>query len=108
MNCSQDLNVNDLGYFDINVFCERIFKNDYQEPKSLYFTIDESTLHSTLIYILLKATEIIFNLTDINTLTIYDFELLQHYFNSFGFKILYEPILTKNDVDAYNVGFLPI
>ena len=109
MNCNPEENITDLGYFDINDFCNEIFKNDYQDPKSIFFTINENTLHSTLVFILVKGVKILFNLTDINNLSLDNFELLQHYFNSFGFKIIYEPVLKNTgELDAYNVGFIPL
>lgn len=99
----------DLGNVSIDEFCDKLFDNDYKKPCSVFFTIEQYTLQSTLVYILLKGVKKLFNLTDINSLTTEDFELLHCYFKSFGYNIIYEKVL-KNDVPElshYNVGFIP-
>jgi hypothetical protein len=96
------------GEFSVDSFILDVFNKSPQDPNTLNIDILNSDYNSILIEILIKSINHLFNIDDISFITIDHFNILQKYFKSFGFEILYKPVLQNNILISYDVAFIVV
>lgn len=93
------------GEFSVDSFITNVFNKPPQEPNSININISNFDYHTILVQILIKSIYHLFNIQNISLITIEHFNILQHYFKSFGFEILYKPVLENDILISYDVAF---
>lgn len=92
---SQNINIDNFIY--------NIFSQPYLEPNHFYIDVDVNILQT----ILIKSMYYLWNIQDIKNITLDQFDIIQKYFNSFGFKINYTADIKNEELIAYNINFIP-